>query len=360
MDNRKQCIDSLKGIGILGVVLVHYGIRSSNDFVNCIVGNGARGVQLLFIINAFLIFNSLNNVKWNKESILAWYKRKFLRLIPLYWFFTLLYVALIDTNGAYYLGPLPKVSWLNILCNLFFVHGFYPYYTNSINANWFMGVLGIFYIVAPFLHRIINSLEKAIMLVFLISPAGFMLRHILLTQKVLTIDAIWNDYVNIISFPSEFPIILLGILLYYIHINIQKSDYIRSKKIFSVTGTFFAGICMLSVILNKGYFMIFNNIFSFGVVFSIFVLCQITYPIVIFNNKFLAFIGKHSYGIYLSHIMIIKMMNRHFPNDSGLLGYCIIVLAAVVISIISEKLIEEKLVKFIVERKNKRIGGIKH
>lgn len=86
MDNRKQCIDSLKGIGILGVVLVHYGIKSSNDFVNCIVGNGARGVQLLFIINAFLIFNSLNNVKWNKESILAWYKRKFLRLIPLYWF----------------------------------------------------------------------------------------------------------------------------------------------------------------------------------------------------------------------------------------------------------------------------------
>ena len=58
MDNRKQCIDSLKGIGILGVVLVHYGIKSSNDFVNCIVGNGARGVQLLFIINEILIFPS--------------------------------------------------------------------------------------------------------------------------------------------------------------------------------------------------------------------------------------------------------------------------------------------------------------
>ena len=90
-----------------------------------------------------------------------------------------------------------------------------------------MGVLGIFYIVAPFLHRIINSLEKAIMLVFLISPAGFMLRHILLTQKVLTIDAIWNDYVNIISFPSEFPIILLGILLYF-YIG-PLSDYLSYR-----------------------------------------------------------------------------------------------------------------------------------
>ena len=147
MSSKRQSIDSLKGIGILGVILVHWGINSANDFVNSVVGNGARGVQLLFIINALLIFDSLSRIEWNKDNIIIWYKRKFLRLIPLYWFYTILYVVLMDTRGTYYLGPLPKVSWLNVLCNMFFVHGFYPYYTNSINVNWFMGVLGVFYIV---------------------------------------------------------------------------------------------------------------------------------------------------------------------------------------------------------------------
>ena len=99
MSSKRQSIDSLKGIGILGVILVHWGINSTNDFVNGVVVNGARGVQLLFIINALLIFDSLSRVEWNKDNIIIWYKRKFLRLIPLYWFYTILYVVLMDTRG---------------------------------------------------------------------------------------------------------------------------------------------------------------------------------------------------------------------------------------------------------------------
>lgn len=81
----RQCIDSLKGLGMLGIVLVRYGLEGTG-VLGRVVSNGARGVQLLFVINAFLVFHSLNNIQWNRESIVAWYKRKFVRLIPLYWF----------------------------------------------------------------------------------------------------------------------------------------------------------------------------------------------------------------------------------------------------------------------------------
>lgn len=80
---------------------------------------------------------------------------------------------MIDTQGTYYLGTLPDVSWLNVLCNLFFIHGFYPYYTNSINANWFMGVLAVFYLLAPFMYRIINSLERAIIAICVTAFSAF-------------------------------------------------------------------------------------------------------------------------------------------------------------------------------------------
>ncbi|MDE7205284.1 MAG: acyltransferase [Lachnospiraceae bacterium] len=308
-------------------------------------------MQLLFIINAFLVFNSLSHIAWNKENLVDWYKRKVLRLLPLYWFFTIIYVIVVDTQGTYYLGSLAKVSWLNVLCNLLFVHGFYPYYANSINANWFMGVLAVFYLLAPVMYRIINSLERAIMAICIISPVGYVLRHVLLSIKVLAVDGIWQDYVNIISFPSELPVILLGVLVYYIYLQIDKRDVIKSKRWFSVSIVVLMTFFMVSLILKKDLFMLFNNIFSFGVLFAMLLLSQLIYPIKIFNNKFLAVIGKHSYGIYLSHIIIMKYMNLYWGKYKGislwrdLIGYCILVLAAMVVSIMSEKLLEQELVE---------------
>lgn len=346
----RQSIDSLKGLGILGIVLVHYGLEGI-DILGGVVFNGARGVQLLLVINAFLIFNSLNNITWNKESIIAWYKRKFMRLIPLYCFFTIVYVVVIDTRGGYWLGTLHKVSWINVMCNLFFVHGFYPYYTNSINANWFMGVLAVFYLLAPFMYKVINSLERAVIAICIISPIGYALRHILLSVKVLAVDGIWQDYVNIISFPSELPVILLGVFVYYLFMCIEKNDLVKSKRMFSITIAFFVLFLMASLIFQKHYFMIFNNIFSFGVLFAIFLLSQLIYPIRVFNNRILAVIGKHSYGIYLSHLIIMKYMNLYLGKYKqislwrDLVGYFILVLTAMIVSCIAEKLIEQKLVQ---------------
>ena len=51
----RKTIDSLKGIGILGVVLVHYSIKASNDLISGIVFNGARGVQLLLTPILYLL-----------------------------------------------------------------------------------------------------------------------------------------------------------------------------------------------------------------------------------------------------------------------------------------------------------------
>jgi peptidoglycan/LPS O-acetylase OafA/YrhL len=340
-------VDSLKGIGILGVVLVHCGINTSNELVSSIVANGARGVQLLFIINAFLIFISLSKIKLDRKNIILWYKNKFLRIIPLYWFFTFLHLAVFGLGERYYLGPLPKVSWLNILCNLFFLQGFYPYY-NSINANWFMGVLAIFYLIAPFLYKIIDSLEKSILAVLLVTPCGYILMHFAIGLNVLEVKGIWNDYVNIISFPAEFPVILLGILTYYIYKEIIGKDVLKNKVIFSAVLTFFSAFCMLSVLLRKNYFTIFNNIFSFGVLLMLIVIAQLIYPTKIIKNQVFAFCGRHSYGIYLSHIIVMK----YVKNIVGLFGnniifdivaYVATVSISIAVSLIAEKLIEENI-----------------
>lgn len=227
----RKTIDSLKGIGILGILLVHYGLKVSNELIAKIVFSGARGVQLMFVLNGFLIFHSLDKIELNRKNIIAWWKGKFLRLIPMYYFFTILHLFVFGTGERYYLGTFSEISWMNILANLLLLHGFHPYYINAINVNWFMADLTIFYIIAPFLFKIIDSLEKACIALFMVVPAGFILKSIALNLKIIQVQNIWDDYVTIMSFPAEFPIMLLGVIVYYIYKKIIKKDLIKNNPV---------------------------------------------------------------------------------------------------------------------------------
>lgn len=342
-----KCINSLKGIGILGVVLVHCGLGTQEGIIGSISACGARGVQLLFIINAFLIFHSLEKIELNKQQILAWYKRKFIRLIPLYWFFTILHLLVFGVGERYYLGTLSRVSPLNILCNMFFLHGFHPYYIGSINANWFMADLAMFYLLAPLLFKFIDSLEKSVLALLIITPLGYVLYHFALGWNVLAVKEIWTDYVTIISFPAEFPIMLLGIFSYFM---VKESYKWKNKGMISAATLLFALFCMVSLIMGKRYFMIFNYIFSFGVLFTVLLIGQAQHPLKAVNNSLFAILGKHSYGIYLSHTFLLPVI----PNDSSVwhsfIRYCVIVMAALFIAVVSEKLIEQPVIRFLREK----------
>lgn len=55
-------IDSLKGLAICLVILTHIGMGNvlSNELERAIANNGARGVQLFFLISAILTYRSIS------------------------------------------------------------------------------------------------------------------------------------------------------------------------------------------------------------------------------------------------------------------------------------------------------------
>ena len=336
--DKVMLINSLKGIAILGVVLVHYGCNSSYSIINSIVANGARGVQLFFVINGYLIFNSLDKFDLTLNNIINWWKNKFLRIIPLYWFFTIVHLLIFGTGPRYYLGPYSHVSVLNIICNLLFLHNFYPYF-NCINVNWFMGVIGIFYILAPIMKKKIDSLER-IGCIFFIYPCGYLLMHILLNNYQGNYPNIWADYVNIMSFFSELPCICIGIAIFYI----EKSGLlltIKEKKWFSFALLIVAIWGAVSLGANKHFFVIGNNISSFGLIFGLIFASQLIYSICLISNPLFDYIGKHSYGIYLSHIIVLELVRKLCLNKYWIMGYIMVVLGSLFVSIILEKVIEQ-------------------
>lgn len=341
----RRTIDALKGIGILWIVLVHYGLNTTNSFIGSFVFQGARGVQLMFLINGFLIFNSLDK---NQESEIKWRKKKFIRLIPMYYFFTILWFLLYRNQESYWLGSLSDISIANLMANLLFIHGLFPYYINSININWFIADLAIFYIIAPKLYKVINSLEKALIAVLLAFPTVWILEKVMMKFKIISIDSIWNDYVEIIGFHAEFPVILLGILVYYVVKYIRNDLKIIHKKFFSFSCFCTSFILAIIKISNGNNFVVFNTVFSFGIIFFIIFIGQMIYPIKIISNRLWALFGKHSFGIYLLHIFIIRLWNRlGIRRESNrlvpqILSYVLLVCLTLFLSLISEYVLENK------------------
>lgn len=344
-------INSLKGIAILGVILVHYGCDISCSIIESVVANGARGVQLFFVINGYLIFKSLDKVVLTKNNVLNWWKNKFLRIIPLYWFFTILHLIFFGLGSRYYLGPYNHISVLNIVCNLLFLQNFYPYF-NCINVNWFMGVIFIFYVLAPIMKQMINSLEKAVSCLCIVLSCGYFLMHTLIVNYRGNYPDIWADYVNIISFLSESPCICIGIIIFYME---KKGVFncVKEKKVVSISLLIVSIWGIVSLLFNKHFFIIGNNISTFGLIFGLIYIAQLIYPILLLSNALFSYIGKHSYGIYLSHIFVIELVSKFKKNNiiCWIIGYIIVVIGTLLIAIITEKIFEQnRLISRLKER----------
>lgn len=348
-----KSIDSLKGIAMLGILLVHSQISFSGNFeiLNCVVNNGARGVQLMFILNGYLIFKSLDHAYQKGISTKEWYKKKALRIIPLYWIFTLLHLLVFGRGERFYLGPLKEVSVLNIVCNLLCIHGFFPYYVNSINVNWFIADLMIWYLIAPLAYKLIGSMGKALRGILFIIPSIYCALMLIRNYPIISSEPIWNDYVTILSILPELPVIILGCTIYLI----EKEGRIQNKeKWTSCAFYFFAIIGLALLIIGSDKFMVFSNIFSYAICFAMLFVAQMINPVHLLCNKILAMFGRHSYSIYLSHVFVIafiwKFWNRkqeQLENIKSAIIYVAICVLSLVVAVCIDKIYENivKLVK---------------
>lgn len=82
-------IDALRGLAILGVIMVHtnqYGRSIGPNIFAKITAMGERGVQLFYLASAFTLFLSFKN-RSRKEifPIRNFFIRRFFRIAPMYY-----------------------------------------------------------------------------------------------------------------------------------------------------------------------------------------------------------------------------------------------------------------------------------
>jgi len=218
---RQTWIDALKGIAICGVVMIHSGGGNLPSYLGNIGNIGKNGVQLFFLLSAFLVFKSYERSFANKKKTyseqIKWVIRKFIRLIPLY-YASLLICGVVQGGNSYWLGSEKGITLGNIVAHMVFLHGFFPHYIDSIiGVEWYLSALAVLYVLTPFLYKMINLLEKSVIW-FILCAVGCSLVGGVCSKMVsgFSDSYIYESYFSTLWFVAQFPVMLLGIVLYYV------------------------------------------------------------------------------------------------------------------------------------------------
>ena len=298
--NHYNQLDVFRGLAALSVCAVHFNYNS-NFFHNYF----AMGifVQLFFSLSGFVIFLNYYQ-KINKlNDLVRFIKKRFKRLYPLHLFFLILFG--LSECLKYFLSikygisgddkPFVVNNVENFLLNLVFLQHF----ADTVNFNlpaWSISVEIMLYITFAFLVLYFNKYIIWISIIYSIFFIYF------LSQLYGASNSINAYYSGLYSF-------FIGCLFCYLFI--KKKLFINSffYELFYliIIAIFISEIFYYKLLVNNQYLY---SIF-FGLIF--FLSCYLNKNSIIYKflfNSFFIFLGKISYSIYLSHLLILTILSR--------------------------------------------------
>lgn len=296
-------IDALRGIAIIMVIVVHtsqYGLKLTHALFDIVIAQGARGVQLFYLASAFTLFLSYNYRKEREvHTKRNFFIRRFFRIAPMYYLGIVYYIAQNGLGPRYWLADVDSISIGNIMSNIFFVHGAYPYYiTSLVPGGWSITVEMTFYALVPFLVYRINNLRQAINFTLISVLILLVLRFILSDLSLISSARLWKEYL-FLYFPNQLPVFGLGIIAYFLIIK-------KDRKVSVLNIVLLIMVCLAQWGLSDfvlGHMLI--SLLFLGLVYILSI-----WEIPLFVNKMTCFMGKISYSSYFVHFAVLYWLNR--------------------------------------------------
>lgn len=304
--DKLKYINALRGLAILGVLLVHtgqYGTDRNYFSVTeqLFIDAGRYGVQLFFVASAFTLWLSMSRRKAEQYPIRNFALRRFFRIAPMYYLGLVFYTYWFSVVQVNHQVTLPK-----ILSNLTFLHGINPYWINSaVPGGWSITVEMWFYCLAPFLFTRLGTVDKCVRFIAFSILFSDLLNLLLLPVHVVPDAQIWSDFLYYF-FPSQLPVFGVGILLFLL-----KSPSEQPKAIQPGTYLLAAGVILLSMMIGIGQHYWFAGAFlllAWG-------LSQNSAKLLV--NPVLNYIGEVSFSLYLVHFAVLNALE--FTGHSNLI-----------------------------------------
>jgi peptidoglycan/LPS O-acetylase OafA/YrhL len=304
-------IEITKSIAILSVVATHCGLFPS----------GRYGVQLFYVVSGFLL--SLNPIAKVKTFVF----RRFLRLFPLYYFFSVVFYHELDLDFNELLVSLLLLQTLTLK-------------PSEIPGIWSISNEWLFSLLIPFC----KTFSRNALLYFVI--------------------ALWV-FQGLIEFFSS----MHGNLIFE---NVTLSDYILKTNPISNSLFFIAGMLFQSFLkTERANSWIFLPIFFVSIVicvkyselslffatFPVITLFYCTYRLEVRNNliaQIFVHIGTRTYSIYFVHFIVLLQLQKsnfilNLPIQNGVRGLVLFFLTLVISLLVSKftyQLVERPFLKY--------------
>lgn len=293
-----EYIDSLRGIAILLVILVHVSYLPNMthflpDILIKFMDNGKYGVQLFFIASAFTLVMSHQNRLGEKHATRNFFIRRVFRIAPMY------YIAILYFTFECFLGfdfsnfNFEALSLKSLATNLLFINSFFPEYANGyVPGGWSVSVEFIFYLFVPFLCTRIRNLDESI--IFLISA---LIVSTLCYYIIYQYDTTPDHAFSYFNFTAQLPVFAMGITAYWSLRD--KEENIKPGILM-----FLAFAIFLFCYIDIPYHLLYS------IMLMMLVITQSKKAYRLFSNKILARIGKVSFSMYLVHFAIVYIYRR--------------------------------------------------
>jgi peptidoglycan/LPS O-acetylase OafA/YrhL len=354
---RLSHIDTMRGIAILMVILVHTAQSVSNKswLLTVVSMYGQTGVQLFFVASAFTLCQSWYNRNHEKNKILNYTIRRFFRIAPAYYLGIILYL-LISILENYFtnkiIAPSEDYSPINIIANILFLHGFFPSANNNIvPGGWSIGTEVAFYAIFPILFWLLVKAEKNIYILSLIPFVSVLVsRSILFLIYIMTLNFVENNNFLYFNIVNQLPVFILGMSYFFVDRGKLLPTRFMNNKIYFIVLILFTLFSLIISKVNQPYSLTIAPFFS-GISFlALFKILECNPSL---NPWIVRRIGTVSYSMYLVHTifahkissLISNVLSEKIGSDLTLMVlFMMSVTLTFLISTISEKFIESYFV----------------
>ncbi|HUJ30307.1 MAG TPA: acyltransferase [Candidatus Acidoferrum sp.] len=324
-------LDGIRGIAILLVIITHYFyfypaanhhpqglLRNLYVYFERCIAIGWSGVDLFFVLSGFLIGGILLDARSSRSYFRTFYFRRFFRIIPVYYCWISLYVALLlltALTGWNSNAVAEPRAWYEVGGQyLFFQNlGFINY--AGLGAAWFLATWSLaveeqFYLVAPLVVRLLSSRALLWFLTSVILVAPFF--------------RLWTHHWSIpwvgldagyALMPSRADGLAVGMLVALLWRNDRARAWLGARwpALYWVFAVFFAGFIALNF-FSPSHDSVFTQTAGFSwlaIFFALLIILALVKsdgPIASFARiGWLREFGRVSYCLYIIHLAVNRI-----------------------------------------------------
>lgn len=335
MQRKFSQLDSIRGLAIL-LVLFHNTDAFAGSPVLFLTSYGWMGVDLFFVLSGFLITGILLDADPHQSYFKNFYVRRCLRIWPLYYavlFLMFGLMPLIRPVDAHIILERSSPWWAYPLFLQNFLVRVPTLAAGPLGVTWSLAVEELFYVVWPFFVRYLAParLKHIALLVILFSP---LLRYFLLTQHVFVYS---NPFCRLDG-------LMAGALL----VLLLRTETFSPARYLNLAWSLLllsAPLAYFSELRHTAWLIYSLSALGSAALIYLALFSRQAWLQSALRNRFLAFTGVISYGLYLLHKIPYDFLKATHYDKHPFLSFLITLVASYLLAYASWNLLEKPFLK---------------